>query len=68
MASMNALVLHEPGKLSLETVPKPSAAPGSVIVKVLAAPMWDYVVRSLPIVRTQSLVSHANGIGPFMLA
>lgn len=52
---MNALVLHEPGKISLETVPKPNAAPGSVVVKVLAAPMWDYVVRYLPIDRTSPL-------------
>ncbi|KAL7625004.1 hypothetical protein AAE478_004218 [Parahypoxylon ruwenzoriense] len=40
---MNALVLHGPGDLRLEQVPKPTASPGSVVVRVLAASIWDYV-------------------------
>lgn len=42
--SMEALVLHGPGDLRLDHVPKPSASPGSVIVRVHAAPLWDYLV------------------------
>jgi NADPH:quinone reductase-like Zn-dependent oxidoreductase len=47
-ASMNALVLKGPGDLTLEQVSKPEASAGSVVVRVIAAPIWDYVVRSLP--------------------
>ncbi len=43
--SMNALVLHGPGDLRHERVDKPEASAGSVIVRVIAAPIWDYVVR-----------------------
>ncbi|KFG86077.1 putative isopropanol dehydrogenase [Metarhizium anisopliae] len=74
MASMNALVLHEPGKLSLETVPKPNAAPGSVVVKVLAAPMWDYVPDILsgqrgyplpyPLIFGTACVARVEEVGP----
>lgn len=43
--SMEAFVLHGPGDLQLEQVPKPAASPGSVIIRVQAAPLWDYIVR-----------------------
>lgn len=42
---MDALVLHGPANLRHQRVDKPQASPGSVIVRVLAAPIWDYVVR-----------------------
>lgn len=45
---MKALVLHGPDDLRLEQVPKPEAEPGSVVVQVLSAPLWDYLVRTLP--------------------
>ncbi|MCJ1386709.1 hypothetical protein MMC17_009835 [Xylographa soralifera] len=40
---MKALVLHGPGDLRLEEVPKPVASPGSIVVRVIASPLWDYV-------------------------
>ncbi|KAI1134062.1 putative isopropanol dehydrogenase [Hypoxylon sp. FL0543] len=40
---MKALVLYGPGDLRLKQVPKPTAPPGSVVVSVIAAPIWDYV-------------------------
>lgn len=43
-ASMKALVLHGPGDLRLEHIPKLTANPGSVIIRVQAAPLWDYIV------------------------
>ena len=50
---MKALVLHGPGDLRLDEVPKPTASPGSVVVRVIAAPLWDYVVRFIaPIPQT----------------
>lgn len=42
---MNALVLHGPADARVEIVDKPSATAGSVVVRVLATPIWDYVVR-----------------------
>lgn len=42
---MKALVLHGPGDLRLEQVLKPTASPGSVVVRVIASPVWGYVVR-----------------------
>ncbi len=42
--SMKALVLHGPSDLRLDHVPKPRAGPGSVIVRVETAPLWDYLV------------------------
>ncbi|KAK3167998.1 hypothetical protein OEA41_004444 [Lepraria neglecta] len=41
--SMNALVLHGPGDFRHERVGKPEASAGSVVVRVIAAPIWDYV-------------------------
>ncbi len=43
-STMQGLVLHGPGDLRLDEVPKPTAFPGSVVVQVIAAPLWDYVV------------------------
>ncbi|KAE9375142.1 putative isopropanol dehydrogenase [Stipitochalara longipes BDJ] len=40
---MKALVLHGPRDLRLDHVPKPDATPGSVIIQVQAAPLWDYL-------------------------
>jgi NADPH:quinone reductase-like Zn-dependent oxidoreductase len=42
--SMKALGLHGPRDLRLDDAPKPSASPGSVVVRVQAAPLWDYLV------------------------
>ena len=41
---MKALVLYGPGDLRLESVPKPAPKIGSVVVKVIVAPVWDYLV------------------------
>ncbi|ETS79001.1 hypothetical protein PFICI_08854 [Pestalotiopsis fici W106-1] len=43
--NMKALVLHGPKDLRLEEVPRPEAGPGSVVVQVLAAPLWDYLAE-----------------------
>ncbi|KAL1881218.1 hypothetical protein Daus18300_001069 [Diaporthe australafricana] len=40
---MKALVLHGVGDLRFEDVAKPTASPGSVVVQVIAAPIWDYI-------------------------
>ena len=40
---MNALALHGPGDLRHEQVGRPEAPAGSVVVRVVAAPIWDYV-------------------------
>ncbi|KAJ6588644.1 putative isopropanol dehydrogenase [Mycena capillaripes] len=40
---MKALVLHGPKDLRLDDVPEPTAQPGSIVVRVLAAPVWDYL-------------------------
>ncbi|KAH8651375.1 putative isopropanol dehydrogenase [Xylariales sp. PMI_506] len=44
---MKALVLHGPGDLRLDEVPKPTAGPGAVVVRVEYAPLWDYVPEVL---------------------
>lgn len=41
--TMKALALHGLGDLRLENVTVPTAEPGSVVVRVLAAPVWDYI-------------------------
>lgn len=40
---MKALTLHGSNDLRLEEVPLPAPDPGTVIVRVLAAPVWDYI-------------------------
>lgn len=50
--SMNALVLHGPGDIRHERVSKPEASAGSVVVRVIAAPIWDYVVCAMSILFT----------------
>jgi len=40
---MKALVLHGPKDLRLDDVPAPTAQPGAVVVRVIAAPVWDYL-------------------------
>lgn len=43
---MKALVLYGPGDLRLESIAKPDAEPGSIVIRVIAAPLWDYAVCS----------------------
>ncbi|KAF2995906.1 hypothetical protein E8E14_000982 [Neopestalotiopsis sp. 37M] len=43
--TMKALVLHGPKDLRLEQVPRPEAGPGSIVVQVLSAPLWDYLAE-----------------------
>ncbi|KAI1866643.1 uncharacterized protein JN550_007496 [Neoarthrinium moseri] len=46
-SSMKALVLHGPGDVRLDEIPKPRADPGSVVVRVQSAPLWDYIPEAI---------------------
>lgn len=41
---MDVLFIHAPGDVRLDRVARPRVSPGSVIVRVIAAPVWEYVV------------------------
>lgn len=41
---MKALVLRGLNDLRFDDVPEPAAEPGSVIISVIATPLWDYLV------------------------
>ncbi|KAK6206492.1 hypothetical protein LQW54_007674 [Pestalotiopsis sp. IQ-011] len=71
---MKALVLHGPNDLRLEQVPKPEAGPGSVVVQVLSAPLWDYLKEvvdgkrqyplAFPLVFGTCCVGRVTEVGP----
>ncbi|KAL2018150.1 hypothetical protein VTK56DRAFT_1226 [Thermocarpiscus australiensis] len=73
-AMMKGLVLHGPGDLRLEEIPKPTAFPGSVVVRVIAAPLWDYVAdvvggslnfpHAYPLVFGTCCVGRIEKVGP----
>ncbi|KAF7562270.1 hypothetical protein G7046_g1849 [Stylonectria norvegica] len=75
---MRALVLHGPDDLRLSTVAKPVALPGSVVVSVQAAPIWDYVpdvVQGMrgyplayPLIFGTSCVGRVEEVGPDVTA
>lgn len=46
LITMKALVLHGLNDLRLDDIPKPTAGPGSIIISVIASPVWDYLVRT----------------------
>ncbi|OBT39046.1 hypothetical protein VE00_10702 [Pseudogymnoascus sp. WSF 3629] len=72
--SMNALVLYGPGDLRHERVDRPEASAGSVVVRVIAAPIWDYVSEVLdgslpfphayPLVFGTCCVGRIDEVGP----
>ncbi|RMZ74829.1 hypothetical protein DV737_g5696, partial [Chaetothyriales sp. CBS 132003] len=78
LGAMNALILHGPGDLKLEEVNKPVASAGSVVVRVIAAPIWDYVnevidgslpfPHAYPLVFGTCCVGRIEEIGPDVAA
>lgn len=44
LITMKALVLHGLNDLRLDDIPEPTAGPGSIIISVIASPVWDYLV------------------------
>ncbi|KAJ7712724.1 putative isopropanol dehydrogenase [Mycena metata] len=74
MATMKALVLHGPNDLRLDQVPKPKASPGSVVVRVKAVPLWDYLPEvingsknyplTFPLIFGTCCVGHVEETGP----
>ncbi|KAI9661825.1 MAG: hypothetical protein M1821_009064 [Bathelium mastoideum] len=75
---MDALVLHGPGDIRHERVSKPKASAGSVVVRVVAAPVWDYVSEVLdgslhfphayPLVFGTCCVGRVDEVGPDVAA
>ncbi|KAJ7739833.1 putative isopropanol dehydrogenase [Mycena metata] len=74
MRDSTSLVLHGPNDLRLDQVPKPKASPGSVMVRVKAVPLWDYLPEvingskkyrlTFPLVFGTCCVGHVEETGP----